>query len=55
MDKYDEMVLAKFCICRTEQNLEENWQVDPVVRYYPIKTNESMRSVLPEGYYSYGK
>ena len=55
MPKYDEMMLTKFCLGRTEQNLEENCEVDLVVRYYPIKTNEPMRLVLPEGGYSYGK
>ncbi|MEI1310378.1 hypothetical protein V6Z06_21660 [Leptospira venezuelensis] len=55
MPEYDEMNLIKFCLGRNEQNLEENCEVDPVVRYYPIKTNEPMRLVLPEGGYSYGK
>ncbi|MEI1276751.1 hypothetical protein V6Z05_00345 [Leptospira venezuelensis] len=55
MPKYEEMILTKFCLGRSEQNLEENCEVDPVVRYYTIKPNEPMRLILPEGSYPYGK
>lgn len=47
MLKYDQIILTKYCLSRTERNLEENCEVDPLVRYYPIMDNEQMRFILP--------
>ncbi|PKA15868.1 hypothetical protein [Leptospira haakeii] len=55
MPEYKEMVLTKFCLGRTEQDLERNCEMDPIIRYYPIKSNEPLHLIIPEGYYPYGK
>lgn len=55
MPEYEEMVLTKFCLGRNEQDLEKNCEIDPIVRYYPIKSKDPMHLVIPEGYYPYGK
>lgn len=55
MPKYEEMLITKFCLGRDEQDLERNCEIDPIMRYYPVKSNEPLHLVIPEGYYPYGK
>ncbi|TGM12045.1 hypothetical protein EHQ81_01495 [Leptospira selangorensis] len=55
MPEYKEMLLTKFCLGRSEQDLERNCEIDPIIRYYPVKSNEPLHMVIPEGYYPYGK
>ncbi|TGN02871.1 hypothetical protein [Leptospira dzoumogneensis] len=55
MPEYGEMVITKFCLGRTEQDLDRNCEIDPIISYYPVKSKEPMRLIIPEGYYPYGK
>ncbi|TGL34728.1 hypothetical protein EHQ52_09540 [Leptospira koniambonensis] len=55
MPEYEEMVITKFCLGRTEQDLDRNCEVDPIISDYPVKSKEPMRLIIPEGYYPYGK